>query len=76
MSVPVTRPVSDHKQVVQQQGVIERTASPYFAPPVPAYMREPGTDYVTVISGNSSPAPMTKPSQLTPKQLRKIKRKG
>lgn len=27
-----------------------RTPAPYFAPPVPAPMREPGTNYITIIT--------------------------
>lgn len=50
MSVPITRPISDHKQVSFTQGVIQRSPSPWFAPPVPSYMREPGTNWATIIT--------------------------
>jgi hypothetical protein len=50
MSVPVTRPMDQHKQVGFLQSPIMRSASPWFAPPVPVGMREPGTNYVTLIT--------------------------
>lgn len=51
-----TRPLPDHKQVTFTQGAIMRPPSPFFAPPVPAYMREPGTNYVTIVT---APGPHT-----------------
>lgn len=43
---------TEHKQVVHTQGEISRAPSPAFAPPVPAYMREPGTNWYTIITAN------------------------
>lgn len=35
-------------------GQLSRTASPYFSPPEPAWTREPGTDYLTLITREGS----------------------
>lgn len=51
MSVPVTRPITEHNQNTDApQGTVMRSASPWFAPPVPSAMREPGTNYMTIIT--------------------------
>ena len=55
MSIPHRIP-ADHKQISFTQSVVMRAASPYFAPPVPGFMREPGTNYVTIIT---APGPHT-----------------
>ena len=71
MSLAIHRPLK-HKAVLTTQPALMRTPSPYFAPPVPAYMREPGTNYMSIIMSNDVPtmAKVVKPSQL-PKRLRK-----
>jgi hypothetical protein len=51
-----TRIPTEHKQVGFYQGSVMRPSSPYFAPPYPAYMREPGTNFVTIIT---APGPHT-----------------
>ena len=50
MAVGLTRDVSQHRQVTFYQAAMERTASPFFAPPVPRGMLEPGTNYYTIIT--------------------------
>ncbi len=50
MAVGLTRDVSQHQQVTFYQAAMERTASPFFAPPVPRGMLEPGTNYYTIIT--------------------------
>jgi hypothetical protein len=55
VSIP-HRSVSQHKQVSFYQGTVLRSQLPGFAPPVPAYMREPGTNYYTIIT---APGPHT-----------------
>ena len=50
MAVGLTRDVSQHQQVTFYQAAMERTASPFFAPPVPRGMIEPGTNYYTIIT--------------------------
>lgn len=45
-----TRIPTEHKQTSYTQGTIQRSASPYFAPPAPVGMREPSTNYVTIIT--------------------------
>jgi hypothetical protein len=55
VSIP-TRIPTQHRQVSFYQGSIMRSPSPYFAPPVPGYMREPGTNYYTIIT---APGPHT-----------------
>jgi hypothetical protein len=52
MGVPVSRDLSQHKQVAFYQSTIARTPSPDFSPPVPAYMREPGTNWYTIITAS------------------------
>ena len=46
-----TRPIV-HRQVALTQGTVQRTPSPYFAPPVPSGMREPGTNFFTIITAH------------------------
>ena len=46
---------TQHKQVLFTQSVVERAPSPFFAPPVPAYMREPGTNYITIVTADTLP---------------------
>lgn len=41
---------TEHKQVTFYQGTISRAPNPYFAPPVPSGMREPGTNLITIIT--------------------------
>ena len=55
MAIP-TRIPTEHKQIGFTQSVLMRSASPWFAPPLPAYMREPGTNWYTVIT---APGPHT-----------------
>jgi hypothetical protein len=43
---------TDHKQISFTQGQVMRAPSPAFAPPVPASMREPGTNWFTIITAN------------------------
>lgn len=56
MGMPITRDLTEHKTVTFAQGSVVRSPSPVFAPPVPAYMREPGTNYYTLIT---APGPHT-----------------
>jgi hypothetical protein len=56
MGMPAHRIPTQHKQASFYQGSIMRSPSPFFAPPVPSYMREPGTNYVTIIT---APGPHT-----------------
>jgi hypothetical protein len=44
-----SRPMK-HTQTTFRPGVIERPPALYFAPPAPAHMREPGTNYVTILT--------------------------
>ena len=40
-----------HKQIAQAESApLMRAPSPFFAPPVPSMMREPGTNYRTVLT--------------------------
>lgn len=42
-----------HKEVAfTNNGPLMRAPSPYFAPPVPAYMREPGTNYMSIVTSH------------------------
>jgi hypothetical protein len=43
---------TEHKTVRFFPGQVQRAPSPAFAPPVPAYMREPGTNWYTLITAN------------------------
>ena len=52
MSVPMTRPVSQHNQTTHYQGVVSRAASPYFAPPVPLGCQEPNTNWFTIVTAD------------------------
>ena len=47
----ITRPMT-HTETTFTQSSVARTPSPAFAPPVPSYMREPGTNYVTIITSD------------------------
>jgi hypothetical protein len=49
MSIP-SRVPTDHKQVAHFQSVVMRAPSPFFTPPVPSGMREPGTNFITIIT--------------------------
>ena len=49
MGLPINRHLG-HKVVSFRQGTIQRAPSPYFSPPEPAWTREPGTDYLTLIT--------------------------
>lgn len=51
MSVPVSRPMH-HTQTTHNPGTIERTPAWYFAPPMLTGMREPGTNYYTLITAH------------------------
>lgn len=51
-----TRIPTEHKTVRFYQGQVQRSPSPAFTPPVPAYMREPGTNWYTLIT---APGPHT-----------------
>ena len=41
---------TDHKQITFTQGVLERQPSPFFAPPYPSGMRNPGTMWETIVT--------------------------
>ena len=46
---------TSHKQVTMTAPAeLVRTPSPWFAPPVPAYMREPGTNYMSIITSHGT----------------------
>ena len=51
----ITRPMN-HTETTFSQSTVARTPSPWFAPPVPSYMREPGTNYVTIITSEGPQA--------------------
>ena len=44
------RLITQHTQVQFHQSEVQRSSSPWFCPPVPAHMPEPGFDYVTLIT--------------------------
>jgi hypothetical protein len=46
---------TQHTQIGFTQSQVMRAPSPFFAPPVPAYMREPGTNYITIVTANTLP---------------------
>lgn len=48
-----TRPIYHYVTVIEDKPVI-RASSPAFSLPVPAYMREPGTNYVTIITAEGT----------------------
>jgi len=42
-----------HKEVTfSPRGQLQRTPSVFFAPPVPAVMREPGTNFLSILTSN------------------------
>jgi hypothetical protein len=47
-----TRDVSQHQMAYQLVTQLERQYSPFFCPPVPAGMREPGTNYYTLVTAD------------------------
>ena len=47
-----TRDVSQHQVTYQFASQLQRTYAPEFCPPVPAGMREPGTNYYTLITAD------------------------
>jgi hypothetical protein len=49
MGLPINRHFI-HKSVSYNPGQLYRTPSPYFSPPEPAWTREPGTDYLTLLT--------------------------
>jgi len=44
------RTITEHTQTTSFPSVVERTASPAFAPPVPMGMQEPGTNWFTIVT--------------------------
>jgi len=46
---------TQHTQIGFTQSQDKRAPSPFFAPPVPAYMREPGTNYITIVTADTLP---------------------
>ena len=52
-----TRIPTEHKQVSYCPGQLQRTPSPYFGLPAVKGMREPGTNYISIIT-----APTPQPS--------------
>ena len=44
------RMIYHHTQTTHTQGTVNRTRNPFFAPPVPAHMPEPGFNYLTIIT--------------------------
>lgn len=60
MTVPLTRPIThDNAQNVFVQSVVMRSASPWFVPPVPVGMQEPGTNYFTIVTAEGPHTTMT-----------------
>ena len=47
-----TRDVSQHSITTHEPAAVMRSPSPFFAPPVPAYMREPGTNWFSIITAD------------------------
>jgi hypothetical protein len=59
MSIPILRPMDQHQQVGFYQSTILRTPSPFFAPPVPTGMQEPGTNWFTIVTAEGPHTTMT-----------------
>lgn len=55
----ITRIPTDHTQVGFYQGSVIRTPSPFFAPPVPTGMQEPGTNWYTIVTAEGPHTTMT-----------------
>ncbi len=51
-----TRIPAGHSQTTHLQGQVERSPEPYFSPPKPLGMREPGTNWITIVT---APGPHT-----------------
>jgi hypothetical protein len=47
-----TRDISEHSMTYAFVSQIQRSYSPSFCPPVPSGMREPGTNYYTLITAD------------------------
>jgi hypothetical protein len=45
-----TRVPVEHGETVLNGAQIQRAPSPFFHPPVPSGMREPGTNYITIVT--------------------------
>ena len=60
MAVGMTRDVSQHRQTTMYATSIMRSPSPFFVPPVPAGMREPGTNWYTIVTADG-PHTLEKP---------------
>ena len=50
MALGLTRDVSQHQECYSFQTQIMRAPSPVFSPPVPSWMREPGTNFITIVT--------------------------
>ena len=55
-----SRDVSQHAEAGQVVSTVERSASPYFAPPFPSGMQEPGANYFTIVTADG-PHTLEKP---------------
>lgn len=56
MSVPLTRPMAHQAPSMfgYYTGTVARAPQPFFSPPVPTGMREPGTNYITIITADEN----------------------
>jgi len=63
---------TEHKTVSYRPGQLQRSASPYFNPPAARGMREPGTNYLTIIT---APDPMPTRYLMNVKPARNLKKK-
>ena len=50
MGVGITRGLQHNENSTMAKRVLQRTPSPWFAPPVPSWQREPGTNLVTIFT--------------------------
>ena len=49
----ITRPIH-HRTILHVAAVPERSPAPWFAPPVPAIAREPGTNWFSIVTSESN----------------------
>jgi hypothetical protein len=63
---------TEHKMVSYRSGQLQRSASPYFNPPAARGMREPGTNYLTIITA-PEPLPVRHLMNVVPARNQKKK---
>ena len=52
MAVGITRDLSQHSQTTMYGTSIMRAPSPFFSPPFPTGMQEPGTNWYTIVTAD------------------------